>query len=80
MPNPIKTVVLTLEFENLEPDGDGYSEMEPIRVYLDPATTMTSDELSALGESVGQSDRWQVDNWIAIQNVLGGSSSEEELR
>jgi hypothetical protein len=73
-----KIVLLALTFEEVE-DEDGNPELEPSETYL-YMSELTKSELSALGEEIAQTDRWQVDNWIAIQAVLGGDSPREDLR
>jgi len=73
----IKKLVIELEFAEFQDFSDEPSYLEANVVRRHPDTTLTEEELSQLGEVVGQSDRWQVDNWIAIQRVLGGSPEEE---
>lgn len=68
-----RKLVLEFEFEEeIEDEGTDmeYVHMRPVRVtrtYADPEI-----DIGALGEEIAQSDRWQVDNWNAIQWVLGG--------
>jgi hypothetical protein len=38
------------------------------------STDFTEDELSGIGETIAQTDHWQVDVWNSIQTVLGGDS------
>lgn len=67
-------VSVTLEFEYRE------DPVFPEDVYLELSgmhrdTDMNDDELTTLGESVAQTDRWQVEHWSDIQRLLGGSSA-----
>lgn len=66
---------LVLEFEFEEEIEDDWVHLQPIKVtrtHSDPEI-----DINGLGEEIAQSDRWQVDNWIAIQQVLGNSDTTE---
>lgn len=66
-----KRVVISIEFDTVI--ADDYESLEAVRVLRHDDTTLTEGELGSLGEQVAQSDRWQVDNWNAIQTVLSGA-------
>lgn len=72
--NGLKKLVIELIFN--EEEEDGYTHLTPVKVVRHPDTTFTEEEMSNLGDSIAQTDRWQVDNWIAIQAVLSGSEKE----
>ena len=72
-------IEFTFEREVDEYDED-YTSLRAKTVSLHHDTTLDEGDLDALGEEIGQSDRWQVDNWNAIQSVLGGSSKSEPLK
>ena len=74
-----KLLVLALEFDEEYDDMFDFMDLIPRRVYLHPDTTIDEADLDNLGDAVAQTDRWQVDNWNAIQLVMGGQS-EAELR
>lgn len=64
-------VSVTLEFEYREDPNwpeDVYLELSGMHRNTD----MDDDELTTLGESVAQTDKWQVDHWVDIQQLLGG--------
>lgn len=66
-------VSVTLEFEYREDPGDpDYTER--VLTGMSRQTDMSDDELEALGETIGQSDTWQVTNWNHIQSLLGDPS------
>lgn len=65
-----KYISLDFTFEEVEDEYDeGVWSLE-VR-GINRSTNLSDDEINALGEEIGQSDRWQVDNWIAIQRILG---------
>lgn len=39
-------------------------------------STLTEGERSGLGEEIAQTDEWQVNRWINIQNALGGTDRQ----
>lgn len=64
-------VSVTLEFEYREdPHWPEYAYLELSGMHRN--TDMDDDELTTLGESVAQTDKWQVDHWGDIQRLLGG--------
>lgn len=62
-----KTLTLTFVFTEKEDYGDTYLDLDRI----ERETDLTDGEISALGEEVGQTDRWQVERWLDIQDLLG---------
>jgi hypothetical protein len=72
-----KRVLLEFVFEELEDEDELVLEPRSVRIYM---SELSPDQLSGLGEEIAQTDRWQVDNWNAIQAVLGGDSKKETLR
>lgn len=72
-----KKLILEFTFEEVQED---VAHLKPKHVKLHQSTTLTDMELDALGEEIGQTDRWQVDNWNAIQSVMGGSTEKARLQ
>ena len=68
-----KRLVLEFEFEIEQEDEYDWEHLVPVRVFRHPDTNLDASEMDALGEEVGQSDRWQIENWNAIQQVMGGT-------
>jgi hypothetical protein len=74
-------IVIEIQFEREVDEYDSdYDHLNAKTVSLHPDTTLDEGDIEALGEEIGQSDRWQVDNWNAIQRVLGGVSKSEPLK
>jgi hypothetical protein len=68
-----KKVVIEFEFEEIQEDPeDDWTELKLISIRRSHSD-LTKDELDQLGETIGQSDSWQVDRWMDIQDVLGGT-------
>lgn len=69
-----KYLTLTFVFEE-ESDTYGDFDDRQTEVWLeckgvDRDTNLTDDQLESLGEEIAQSDRWQIDRWNDIQNVM----------
>lgn len=73
-----RKLVLEFEFEEeIEDEGteEEWAHLQPTkvtRIHSDPEI-----DINGLGEEIAQSDFWQVDNWISIQNVLGDLHTKE---
>lgn len=75
-----KRVLLEFVFDERPDEFDPESIVAyPVKVRLH-SSELTDGQLDALGEEIAQTDRWQVDNWIAIQSVLGGETKKAKLR
>lgn len=74
-----KKLVIEIIFDEITEEytdpEDNYTYLEVKEIRRGKKTTLTEGEMDSLGEEVGQSDRWQVDRWIDIQEVLGGRKS-----
>lgn len=68
-----KKLVIEIIFDEVTEDDYTYLEVTEIR--RGKKSELTDGEFRNLGENVGQSDEWQVDRWIDIQQVLGGAKS-----
>lgn len=63
---------LTIDFvfdEVVEDEDYTHLDLRTIKVVH---SDLSTGERTGLGEEVGQTDRWQIDRWIDIQEVLGG--------
>ena len=73
-----KRLILEFEFDCVEEDWGEYGvfqHLEPIRVFRNPDSNLSFEEMHVLGEHVSQDSNWLVDNWHAIQSVLGGGGA-----
>jgi hypothetical protein len=72
-----KKIVIEFEFEEIQEDEDySYLELASIaRTHSD----LNAKELNNLGETVAQSDRWQVDIWMDVQRMLGGELDRKDI-
>lgn len=67
-----KRLVIEFVFDEVrEFEDEDWTTLE-LRKIARVSTDLTEGQLDALGEGVAQTDQWQVDNWIAIQQVLSG--------
>lgn len=70
----MKRIVLEFQFEEFP-----WPEAQEVGLVLTGMerifTDMSDDEINALGEHVAQSDYWQVNQWINIQQLLGDAST-----
>lgn len=68
-----KTVTIELVFEGEieEWDNETYSSYDLSEVSI-VHSDLTESELSSLGESIAQTDSWQVDHMNGIASVLSG--------
>ena len=64
-----KQITIKLTFDEVVEDED-YTDLVLKKIER-TSTDFTDAEIDALGERIAQTDRWQVDNWIDIQTVLG---------
>ena len=64
-----KHITLTFTFEGEWEDD--YLDLDLKTINRE--TDLTDAQIDALGEVIGQSDRWQIDHWIDIQTALGDS-------
>lgn len=76
-----RKLVLEFVFEE-EPDkyDEEYIILTPKHVKLHKDTDLDPGELDSLGEHIAQTDRWQVDNWNAIQLVMSGQVTKAKLK
>lgn len=70
-----RKLVIEIIFEEDFYEDEEYTHLEVIEIRRGKKTDLTEDELDGLGESVAQTDFWQVDRWNDIQEVLGGRKS-----
>lgn len=62
-----KKIVLEFVFREEQDEEWTYLKLDKIkRTRCD----LNRDELTSLGEDMAQSDRWQIDGWIQIQDLL----------
>lgn len=64
---------LTFSFEETVefPDEPAQLELKSIS----RSTDLTAAQIESLGDSVAQTDRWQVEIWAKIQELLGDSDT-----
>lgn len=74
-----KKLVIEIIFEEKIEDED-YTSLNVTEIRRGKKTTLTEGQMHELGEDVGQSDTWQVDRWIDIQEVLAGRKSVKVKR
>lgn len=71
----LRKIVIELTFEDVVYDEDDIEltliAMERVRCDLE------DKELDSLGESIAQTDTWQLDRWNDLQQVLGSSSTRK---
>lgn len=75
-----KKVIVEIEFDEWVEEYEGedpWAYYEPSAVRLHPDTDMDEGQLDSLGETVAQTDFWQVDMWNNIASVIGGSGDVE---
>ena len=70
-----KKITVEIEFEEM-PEDDGWVELVP-SVIRRVQSDLTDSQIDSLGESIAQTDTWQVDRWIDLQTVLGNSNVKE---
>jgi hypothetical protein len=71
-----KKIIIELEFDEVtEYEYTALNLTSITRTHSD----LDADELNALGESVAQSDYWQVDRWLDIQRIIGGEVESVKL-
>mgnify|MGYP000370160620 CR=1 FL=1 len=73
-----KKLVIELVFDEIieDEDFDPWTRLELTKIKRLDSTTLTDGQIDRLGEEIGQTDRWQVDNWILLQQVLGESDTK----
>lgn len=74
-----KKIVVEILFEEITEDED-YTYLEVTEIRRGKKTTLTEAEMDSLGESVAQTDEWQVDRWIDIQAILGGYKKSVKVK
>lgn len=74
-----KKMVVEIIFKEIVEDED-YTRLEIVEIRRGKKSNLTDGEMLSLGEGVAQSDEWQVDRWIDIQEVLGGTKSVKVLQ
>jgi len=72
-----KKIVLEFVFEETV-DEDDWAELELVSIAR-THSDLSDDELDGLGESIAQTDSWQVDHWNEIQLVLGGQAEKIDV-
>lgn len=70
---PSKFIAVCFEFNEVQEHPDEPPSLELEGMWRD--TDMAPHEIDALGESVAQSDYWQVERWLDIQTLLGDSET-----
>lgn len=68
-----RKIVLEFTFQEVV-DEDYYEHLELVSIER-TRSDLYPEEIDALGEEIGQTDKWQVDRWIDIQSVLGSSNT-----
>lgn len=68
-----KKLIIEIQFDEVTDEFDEeFTYLVPHTIKRHKGTTLTEGEMDSLGDSVAQTDRWQVDRWIDIQQVLSG--------
>jgi len=70
-----KKLIIEIEFEERVEDEE-YTSLNPVAIRR-THSDLTDAQIDALGETIGQSDTWQVDRWMDLQRVLGDAEIKE---
>lgn len=71
----LRKIVIELTFEDVVYDED---DIELTLIAMERVHSDLKDqELDSLGESIAQTDKWQLDRWNDLQQILGSSSTRK---